>query len=137
MIGDRHIFVVRAERVVRVAPAAAIARMMNAGEEIGELADHGRQVHRALRGRVQQPRGQRLDRGALGAVGGEQGGEPLAQREPRPGAERHQRVQRRSGRRFGRLRRSPENSPASSAARRSKTMSPIATPPRGAPPLPG
>ena len=103
VIGDRHIFVIGAERVVRVAPAPAVPRMMDTGKEIGEFADRGRQMHRALGGRVQQPRGKGFELGALGAVGGQEGGEPFAQHGARPGAERHQRVQRRPRCRLGRL----------------------------------
>ncbi len=48
MIGDRHVFVVGAERVVRIAPSPAIGRMVDAGEEIGELADRGRQMQACI-----------------------------------------------------------------------------------------
>jgi len=34
MVGDRHVFVVEAERIVRVATHPAIPRMVDAGEEI-------------------------------------------------------------------------------------------------------
>ena len=71
MIGDRHIFVVGAERVVRIAPSPAIGRMVDAGKEIGELADRGRQMQGALRRRVQQPRADGFGLGPLGAVRGE------------------------------------------------------------------
>ena len=53
MIGDRHVFVIRAERVVGVSATSAIGRVVNAGEEIGEAGDLGRNVHRADRGVVQ------------------------------------------------------------------------------------
>ena len=61
-----------AQRVVRVAPAAAIGGVVDAGEEIGEVADRRRQVQPAIAGVMQQLRGERLGLGALGAVGRQQ-----------------------------------------------------------------
>src|SRR5579871_6842400 len=76
--------------------------MMDAGKKIGELLHRRGQLHRAFGGPVQQPAGQGLDPGSLGPVGGEQRRDPLAQCRARAGAKRHQRVQRRAGRRLGR-----------------------------------
>src|SRR3981189_389917 len=59
-IGHRNVLVVRVERIVGIAPAAAIGGVMNAGEEIGEIADRRRQVQPAIAGRMQQLVGERL-----------------------------------------------------------------------------
>ena len=93
VIGDRHVFVVRAERVVRVAPPAAIGGVVDAGEEIGEVADRRRQVQPAIAGAMKEPVGERLGLGPPGAVGGKQREDLLAQRAARRGAQRHQRVE--------------------------------------------
>src|ERR1700756_1740993 len=61
VISDGYIFVVRAERVVRIAPHTAISRVVDAGEEIGVAADRRWQVHRAIGDVVQQLRRERLD----------------------------------------------------------------------------
>ena len=134
MIGNRHVFVIGAQWIVRVTPTPAIARMMNAGKKIGEFADRSGQMHRALGSGMQQAPGHRLDFGALGGIGREQFGNPFAQ------------CQSRRGRRAPSadsasdppplrqpFRPRPKTSRASSAAARSKIMSPIAMPPRGAP----
>ena len=100
MIGDRHVFVVRAERIVRIAPAAAIGRVMNAGKEIGEAGDcAGRCI--AQTSRRARAAGKPRALPAAPAVGGEQVEDLPAQGAARPGAERHQRVERAARRRFG------------------------------------
>ena len=99
MIGNRHVFVVWHQRVVGAVQLAAIHRVTDAGEEIGIVADPGRQMQRTARGVVQQPRGDgrvRIGRGAF-----QQFRYPPAQRAPRRGAGFQQRVQRSAGSGFG------------------------------------
>ena len=93
MIGDRHVFVIWAERIVRVAAAPAVAGVVDAGEKVGEIVDRRRQVQRAVARPVQQPGGERLGLAPPGAVGGEQRKDLLAQSAARRGAQRHQAVQ--------------------------------------------
>ena len=93
VIGDRHVFVVRVQRVVRVAAAPAIRGVVDAGEKIGEVADRRRQVQPAIGGAVQQPVGERLGPAAGPSVASSA---KTCRRKARrgSGAERHQRVQR-------------------------------------------
>ena len=132
VIGDRHVLVVRQQRIVRPQHPAGIGGVMDAGEEIGEVADPRRQVHRAIGRAREQQRLHAFDLAPLGAVGIEQ------LRQAAPAAPRAARRRARTARlsrgppaasaaRFA----SPENSPASLAILRSKISSPIATPPRG------
>ena len=53
VIGDRHIFVVRHQRIVGAEHAPGIAGVKDRGEEIGEVADDHRQPHLRLRHRRQ------------------------------------------------------------------------------------
>ena len=92
MIGDRDVFVIRGQRIVRVAAAPAIRGVMDAGEKIGEVADRRRQVQPAIGGAVQQPIGERFGLGRR-AVGAEQRKNLPPQNAARLRAERHQRVQ--------------------------------------------
>jgi hypothetical protein len=107
VVGNRDVFVIDVERIVRVAPHTAISRVVDAGKEIGEAADRRRQVQGAVACVVQQPRGERLDFGPVGAVCRQQRGEAPAQRETRFLPRGHQRIQGCSGPRFGRARRLP------------------------------
>ena len=42
VIGDRNVFVIGIERIIRIAPHAAVSRVVDTGEEIGEITDLGR-----------------------------------------------------------------------------------------------
>jgi hypothetical protein len=60
VISDRDVFVIGIERVIGIAPHPAVARVVDAGEEIGKAADDGRQVQRAIRCIMEQPCLERL-----------------------------------------------------------------------------
>ena len=128
MIRHRHVFVIRVQRVVRVAPAAAIGGVMDAGEEIGEIADRRRQVQPAIGGVVQQ-----LVAQLLGRAAGRRAAAKTCRRSARRGSAPSaiSGLRRRPEAASAALAAAPVNSPASCAARRSRIMSPIATPPRG------
>jgi hypothetical protein len=51
VIGDRHVFVVRQQRIFRPESAAGIGGVEHRGIEVGEVADHGRQHDLRLRHR--------------------------------------------------------------------------------------
>ena len=68
MIADRHPLVVRQQRVVGAEQLADVGGVVDADIEVGVVADAGRQVHRAVGGRVQQ----RLDPALLWRACGEQ-----------------------------------------------------------------
>ena len=91
MIGDRHVLVVRQQRIVGPQHPPGIGGMVDAGEEIGEVADPRRQMHRAIGGPVQQRRPHAFHLAPLAALGIEQFGQARAQRRTRPGAQREQR----------------------------------------------
>ena len=117
VIGDRHVFVVRAQRIVRVAPAPAIGGVVDAGEEIGEIADRRRQVQRAVAGACSSRSASGSALAASRAVGGEQLEDPPAQRAARRGASAISGLRRRAAdAASAATAASPENSPASSAA---------------------
>ncbi len=101
MIGDGHVFVVGQQRVVRAELPPRVGRVMDAGEEIGVVADARRQVHRAIGGAEQQPLADGLEPRAVGTAGVQQLRDRLPQRAPRPGAEREQRIERIAARGLG------------------------------------
>src|SRR5262245_56118565 len=70
---------------------------MNAGEEVGVVADRGRKLETAIVGAVNEARSQRFDLGALAAIGIENVAEAAAERDACLVAEREQRVERRAG----------------------------------------
>src|SRR5262245_48454809 len=70
--------------------------MVNAGEEVGVVADGGRKLEAAVLGAVNEARPQRFDLGAVPAVGVENVAEAAAERDARLAAEREQRVERRA-----------------------------------------
>src|SRR5262249_42458229 len=67
LVTGRQIFVIRQQRIVRAKELARVGRVMDAGEEVGVIADYGRKRELALRGAVKEPRAQRFDPGALAA----------------------------------------------------------------------
>jgi hypothetical protein len=71
--------------------------MLDAGEEVGEIAHRGWKMQCAVSRPMQESPGRRLDHPSFGAVRGKQRGEPLPQRDARRRAQRHQRVERRTG----------------------------------------
>ncbi len=104
MIGHRHIFVIGAERIVRVAPAPAIRRMVDPGKEIGELADRGRQMQRCIGAAGCSSRAAMPSAFARSAPSAASNAETRRRNAARgAGAERHQRVQRRTRGRLGRF----------------------------------
>ena len=60
MIGNRHIFVIRQQRVVRPEQLAHRRRVVNRGEKIGVVADAGRQCHPGIGLRHQHAAQRRL-----------------------------------------------------------------------------
>ena len=98
VIADRHVFVVRQQRIVGAEQLAGIGRVVNAGKEVGVVADRRGQLEAAVVGAMNEPRAQRLVTGAVRAIGVENLADPTPQGEPRVAAEREQRVQRRAGR---------------------------------------
>ena len=77
--------------------------MVDAGKEIGVVADRGRKHEAASGGVVQEPRALALDAGAVLAVGVEHVAHALPQCHARLAAEREQRIERRAGRGLRRL----------------------------------
>src|SRR6266511_1425813 len=132
VIADRHVFVIRQQRIVRAKELARIAGVVDAGEEVGVIADRGRKLEPAILGAVKEPRAQGLDARALAAIGVENLADETAQRASPPSANCGLSVAPEAASAPSPAR--PSNSPSSSAAARSKISSPIATPPRAAPP---
>src|SRR5579875_751664 len=110
VIADRDVFVVRAERIVRIAPAAAACSRRPA------IASS-------------------LPRSAPSAASRAETRRRNAKRGPIPSAISAFRLGPAAA--SAARRASPENSPSASAALRSKILSPIAMPPRGPPPVGG
>jgi hypothetical protein len=136
VIGNRHVLVIRCQRRIRAAAAPGVGGVMDTGEEIRKRADRCRQMHRA-RGRImQQFRRELFNPRALSAVRREQQRHAFAQGAARRGAAPSASSGLSVAPAAARAANSavPENSPASNAACRSKILSPIAIPPRGAPP---
>src|SRR5262247_2557372 len=81
--------------------------MMDAGEEVGVVADRGRKLEAAIVGAVNEARPQRFDLGALASIGIENVAEAVAERGAGLAAEREQRVERRAASGLGGARRHP------------------------------
>jgi hypothetical protein len=77
--------------------------VVDAGKEVGVVADRGRQAQSAVLGSMKNPGALRLDPATVAALGVENLAEALPQRHARFAAEREQRVERRSRRRLRRL----------------------------------
>ena len=105
MVSDRQIFVIRQQRIVRAKELAGVGRVLDAGEEVGVIADCARKLEPAIRGAVKEARTQRFDPGALAAIGIENLADAPAQRDARLAAEREQRVERPAGSGLGGARR--------------------------------
>jgi hypothetical protein len=103
VVGDRDIFVVRHQRIFRPADGARGVRVVDAGEEIGEVADPNRQVQPATGGVMRKPAGNGADFPRIGSVGIQDVADPPTQRLPRGGTGFQQRVQVAPARRLGRL----------------------------------
>ena len=88
MIADRYVFVVRQQRVVRAEQVAGVGGVVDAGEEVGVVADGGRKLETAIDGVVNETGAQRFDLPTVRAVGVEDLAEPAAQRKPCVAAER-------------------------------------------------
>ena len=97
MIADRHVFVIRQQRIVRAKELARIGGVVDAGEEVGVIADRGRKLEPAILGAVKEPRAQGLDARSLAAIGGENLAYAAPQRAAGLAPERKQRVERRAG----------------------------------------
>jgi len=96
VIADRHVFVIRQQRIVGAEQLTCIGGVVDAGEKVGVVADRGRKLEAAIVGAVNEPRSQRFDLGALSAIGVENVAEAAAERDARLAAEREQRVERRA-----------------------------------------
>jgi len=94
VIADRHVFVVRQQRIVGAEQLARVGGVVDASEEVGVVADGGRKLEAAILGAVKDARPQRFDLGALAAIGVENVAEPATERGARLAAEREQRVER-------------------------------------------
>ncbi len=103
MIADRHVFVVRHQRIVGPEQLAGIGRVVDARKEVGVVADRGRHLQTAVRGRMKEARPQRFAARALLAVGIEDVAHALPERHARFTSEREQWIERGAGRRFGGL----------------------------------
>jgi hypothetical protein len=69
VVTDRHIFVVRQQRIVGSKELARVGGVVNAGEEIGVVADRGGKLEAAIRRAMNKPRAQRFYPCALAAIG--------------------------------------------------------------------
>ena len=105
MIADRHVFVIRQQRIVRTKELARIGGVVDAGEEVGVIADRGRKLEPAILGAMKQARAQRFDPGAIAAIGVENLAYAAPQRAARLAPECEQRIERRAGSSLGALRR--------------------------------
>ena len=90
VIGDRHIFVVRHQRIVRPEHAAGIAGVENRGEKIGEIAERHRQPDLRLR-----HRGEMLADVFVAVLGAQGARQAKPQRRPGLRPERHDEVEER------------------------------------------
>jgi hypothetical protein len=99
VIGDRQIFVVVQQWLVGAEQAAGVGGVVDAGEEVGVVADPGGEVHDAVRGAVQQTAFEAAHGG--GRVIGQQVEQADAQGGPGWGAEPHEHVKGIGGRGFG------------------------------------
>src|SRR5580700_9079755 len=90
VIGDRHVFVIRHQRIVRTEHAAGIAGVKNRGEKIGEVAERHRQPDLRLRHRGEMLADVFI--AVLGAQGARQA-EPQSRPSLRP--ERHDEIEER------------------------------------------
>src|SRR5262245_42282931 len=97
MIADRHVFVVRQQRIVGAEKLAGIGGVVDAREEVGVVADRGGKLEPAILGAMDESRAQDFDAGAVAPVSVENLAEAAAQRAPRLAAEREQRIERRPG----------------------------------------
>ena len=98
MIADRQVFVVRQQRIVGAEQLAGIGGVVDAGKEVGVIADRGWKLQAAVGAAMNEPGAQGFDAGPVAAVGVEDLADPMPQGEPRLAAEREQRVQGRAGR---------------------------------------
>ena len=135
VIGDGHVLVVRQQRIIGPQHPACVGGVVDAGEEIGEIADPRWQVQVAVGGIVQQRRTHALDLAPLRPIRIQQVGQACAQgRRAAPHPARRSALSSGPAAASAARCASPVNSPASHPALRSKISSPMATPPRGASP---
>src|SRR5215472_10050165 len=107
VIADWHVFVVGQQRIVGAEQLARVGGVMDAGEEVGVVADRGRKLEAAIVGAMNDARPQRFDLGALAAIGIENVAETAAERDASLAAEREQRIERRATSGLGGARRYP------------------------------
>ena len=93
MIANRHVFVIRQQRIVGAEQLTRIGGVVDAGEKVGVVADRRRKLEAAIVGAVNEARPQRFDLGAIPAIGVENVAEAAAERDARLAAEREQRVE--------------------------------------------
>jgi hypothetical protein len=96
VIADRHVFVIRQQRIVGAEQLTRIGGVVDAGEKVGVVADRRRKLEAAIVGAVNEARPQRFDLGAIPAIGVENVAEAAAERNARLAAEREQRVEGRA-----------------------------------------
>ena len=93
VIADRHVLVVRRQRIVRAEQFADVLRVLDADVEVGVIADARRQMHLAIGGQWQQFRALSFDVAALGAGFAEQFQQTFAQGNPRLATEVEEGIQ--------------------------------------------
>jgi hypothetical protein len=93
VVCNRHVFVVRHQRILRSTDGARGVGVMDAGEEIGEVADPCGKVQNATIGVMHQPPRDGLDFPAIGSLGVQDLAHTAPQCLPSGGAGFQQRVQ--------------------------------------------
>src|SRR5262245_9573693 len=96
VIANRHVFVIGQQRIVGAEELTRVGGVVDAGEEVGVVADRGRKLEAAIVGAVNEARPQRFDLGALASIGIENVAEAVAERGAGLADEREQRVERRA-----------------------------------------
>ena len=100
VIGNRHVFVVRQQRIVGPKRAPGIGGVEDRGVEVGEIADRDRQGDLGLRHRRQMP-----PQALVAAIRAQAARQRQPERRPRRRSERHEMIEMRRGTGFCRPRR--------------------------------
>ena len=101
MVADRHVLVVRQQRVFRAEQFASVLRMLDTDVEVGVIVDFRWQVHLAIRRQWQQFRTLGFDLAAQSAAFAEQFQQAFTQRHTRLAAQCEERIQLAATGRFG------------------------------------
>ncbi len=131
MVADRDVLVVGQQRVVGAEQAADVGRVVDAGVEVGVVADARRQAQCCSLAGGSQPAAR--PRRARGAHRGQQRAETADAARGEVGGRCRAAAFSVGPCRLGGLRRAGAAGPERPAAGRSRTLSPMATPMRGAP----